>query len=255
MQYKYATEQFDYSDFSSGRVFYSLPGHPAFPVRLASEVFQRCLAHRAAIFGTATPCTLYDPCCGAAYHLSVLGLLHGEQIHALVGSDVDETAVALAARNLGLLHRDGLAARVRELSGLLERYGKQSHREALRSAAVFEQRLSERKPLDTKVFQASASDPKALLRCLPPKSIDIVFTDIPYGRHSWWQDPESSGSENPLGSMLDALPDVLSPSSIVAISSDKQQKARHAGYQRLEGFQVGKRRIVILKTLQASTQD
>ena len=46
MQYKFAKEQPDYSDLASGRVFYSLPGHPAFPVRLASEVFQRCLAHR-----------------------------------------------------------------------------------------------------------------------------------------------------------------------------------------------------------------
>src|SRR5436190_19725723 len=30
MQYKYAKEQLNYSDFASGKVFYSLPGHPLF---------------------------------------------------------------------------------------------------------------------------------------------------------------------------------------------------------------------------------
>jgi hypothetical protein len=49
--------------------------------------------------------------------------------------------------------------------------------------------------------------------------------------------------------MLDALLGILSPSSIVAIASDKQQKARHERFQRLEQFQVGKRRVVILKTI------
>src|SRR5678816_1175376 len=107
MQYQYAKERVDYSDLTSGRVFYSLPGHPAFPVRLASEIFQRCMAYRAAIYDAAGRCTLYDPCCGAAYHLSVLGFLHGEQIGEIIASDIDETALAAARRNLGLLHRDG----------------------------------------------------------------------------------------------------------------------------------------------------
>src|SRR5512147_836937 len=104
MQYKYETENQDYSDFASGRVFYSIPGHPAFPVRLASEIFQRCLAHRETIYQNSTPCTLYDPCCGTAYHLSVLGVLHGKHIHQIVGSDIDDKAIALARRNLGLLN-------------------------------------------------------------------------------------------------------------------------------------------------------
>src|SRR5512146_2476527 len=103
MQYKYAKEQQDYSDFSSGRVFYSLPGHPAFPVRLGSEIFQRCIAYRKAIHGNSAPCTLYDPCCGAAYHLSVLAYLHGESIREVIVSDIDKKAVELARRNLRLL--------------------------------------------------------------------------------------------------------------------------------------------------------
>jgi hypothetical protein len=133
MQYKYAKEQLDYTDLSSGRVFYSLPGHPAFPIRLTSEIFQRCLAHRETLYGISTPCSLYDPCCGAAYHLSVLAYLHGEQLREVIGSDIDEKAVARAKRNLGLLTMEGLNERIRELSGMYEQYGKDSHRETCRA--------------------------------------------------------------------------------------------------------------------------
>ena len=77
-----------------------------------------------------------------------------------------------------------------------------------------------------------------------PHSVAIVFTDVPYGQHSSWHD---SSERDPLWSMLDSLLAVLSPSSIVAVVSDKGQKATHEGYERIEAFQVGKRRITILK--------
>src|SRR5215208_6675514 len=112
MPYKYVKEQLDYSDLASGRVFYSLPGHPAFPIRLASEILQRCVAQREVIYKISTPCTLYDPCCGAAYHLSVLGYLHRDAIREVIASDVDEKAVALAERNLNLLNANGLGKRI-----------------------------------------------------------------------------------------------------------------------------------------------
>jgi 16S rRNA G966 N2-methylase RsmD len=248
MQYKFAKEQQDYSDFSSGRVFYSLPGHPAFPVRLASEIFQRCVAYRAAIYGITTPCTLYDPCCGAAYHLSVLAYLHRERIRTIIASDIDEKAVALAERNLGLLHRDGLEERIRELSAMFEQYGKESHREALKSASTLKEKLlTEKHPLETRVFQANATDTRAITNRVQPQSVDIVFTDVPYGWHSQWRDAEDLS--NPLRSMVDALLEILSTSSIVAVVSDKQQKAVHEQFQRLEQFRVGKRRVVILKPI------
>jgi 23S rRNA (guanine2535-N1)-methyltransferase len=248
MQYKHATEPLDSSDFSSGRVFYSLPGYPAFPVRLASEIFQRCLTHREAIYHISTPCTLYDPCCGAAYHLSVLGYLHGEHLREIIASDIDEKAVALAGRNLSLLHKDGLNRRIGEISEMLEQYGKESHREALQSASVLKKKLldlRERQVLKTKVFPASATDQSAITSQVAPQSVDIVFTDVPYGLHSQWRDVD--GSTIPLWSMLEALLGVLSASSIVAVSSNKQQKAVHEEFERLEQFQVGKRRVVILK--------
>jgi 16S rRNA G966 N2-methylase RsmD len=250
MQYKYAKDQLDYSDFSSGRVFYSLPGHPAFPVRLASEIFQRCAAQRKAIYGITTPCTIYDPCCGAAYHLSVLAFLHGEHIREVIASDIDEKAVALAQRNLSLLHRDGLDRRIREVSIMLEQYGKESHREALQSASTLRNRLTvlrENHRLKTSVFRGDDTDRNEISTHIRARSVDIVFTDVPYGQHSRWQAEDLNARSDPLNSMLDALQNIVSASSILAIASDKQQKISHEGYQRIEHFQVGKRRVVILK--------
>src|SRR5690349_20947717 len=107
MPYRYAQERPDYTDLASGRVFYSAAGRPAFPIRLASEALQRALALRATR-GLAGPVTLYDPCGGSAYHLTVLGFLHRPALQAVLASDVDPAAVALAERNLGLLSVAGL---------------------------------------------------------------------------------------------------------------------------------------------------
>ena len=250
MQYKFAKEQPDYSDFTSGRVFYSLPGHPAFPVRLASEIFQRCIASRERIYKDSTRCTLYDPCCGAAYHLSVLAYLHGEHIQEVIGSDIDGRAVAAAKRNLGLLSIAGLDQRIDEISNLFDRYEKESHKAALASGYTLKDRLSDLTQdhtLATKVFEANALDRETIIKNIQTKSVDVVFTDVPYGQHSQWHGSRSDEGLNPLRSMLNALFEVLSPSSIVAIVSDKQQKAFHKSYQRVEQFQIGKRRVMILK--------
>lgn len=252
MQYKYAREQADYSDFSSGRVFYSLPGYPAFPIRLASEIFQRCMGYRETSYGISSPCTLYDPCCGAAYHLSVLAYLHGEHIREVIASDIDERAVALAERNLGLLRTEGMDRRIEEIRNMIEQYGKASHQDAMQSALVLREKLSSLRhthPLEIRLFQSSAADGKRILDNILPHSVDIVLTDVPYGRHSQWQNFERSVPSNPLVSMLAALRAVLSPASIVAIIADKGQKASHDGYKRLEQFQIGKRRVMIFKPI------
>jgi len=251
MQYKYVKKQLDYSDFASGRVFYSLPGHPAFPIRLASEIFQRCVANRETIYKNSTRCTLYDPCCGAAYHLSVLAYLHREHIREAIGSDIDEKAVAVANQNLGLLSVAGLDKRIGEISKLFELYNKDSHRDALASAYVLKDRISasaREHPLTTNVFQASATDGQAISKNIKTKSVDIVFTDIPYGQHSHWRGLNANKADLPW-LMLNALIDLLSTPSIVAIVSDKQQKVSHASFQRVEQFQIGKRQVVLLKPI------
>ena len=133
MPYRFATERTDHSDFASGRVFRSLPGRTAFPVRLADELFQRCLALRPPDLRDA-PVALYDPVCGGATLLCTLALLHWPSIRQIVASDADPEAVALAGRNLALLTPDGIAERRREIASLHAEYGKDSHAEALESA-------------------------------------------------------------------------------------------------------------------------
>jgi 23S rRNA (guanine2535-N1)-methyltransferase len=244
MEYKYATEHANYADLSSGSVFYSLPGHPAFPVRLASEIYQRCLAWRGQ--GSA-PCTIFDPCCGAAYHISVIAYLHWDSVCRVICSDIDEKAVSLAERNLGLLTPAGMERRSREISAMVHLYGKDSHKSALKSLTGMQEqvtRLSAVRPIQTHVFRANATQAASLREGLQDVAIDIVFTDIPYGKHSDWEETQA---QNPAGEMLEALYEFLSPKSIVAIASDKLQRATNKKYQRLEKFQLGKRHVVILK--------
>lgn len=244
MQYKFVTEQSDYTDLASGRVFHSLSGHPAFPVRLASEILQRCQAVRVACGGVG-PCVLYDPCCGAGYALSVLGCLHREMFSEVIGSDVDERAVTLAAQNLSLLNPAGLDQRIAQLQQLFAAYGKPSHAEALTSAATLRERIISFAPLPVHAFCANATDTSAMAAGLRGSKADIVFADIPYGQHSQWQ----GAGDSPAQAMLTALIPLLSPASVIAIASDKQQKISHVQYQRIEHFQLGKRRVVILRAI------
>jgi 23S rRNA (guanine2535-N1)-methyltransferase len=242
MEYIFATERSNYADLASGRVFYSLPGHPAFPIRLASEIYQRCLAY---LNKGRSPCTLYDPCCGAAYHLAVIAYLHWDSVFRLICSDTDAKAVQLAGRNLGLLTPAGMERRAREISAMVNLYDKASHKDALTSIQTLLQQiicLTNVRPLKTHVFQADATDPAGLAEGLQGSQIDIVFTDIPYGQHSQWV---TSSTEDPAWAMLEALRSVLTLDSIVAISADKDQKIAHPGYQRIEKLKLGKRQVVI----------
>lgn len=248
MPYKFAIERPDYSNLASGRVFYSLPGYPAFPIRLASEIFQRCLAHFQPANPEARP-VIYDPFCGAAYHLTTLAYLHRTKIGAIIASDIDPEAAQLAERNLALLTIEGLDRRMRELADMREKYGKASHEAALESARFLRGAVSEMErmhPIPTRVFQADAADGRTLLDHLRDTKVDIVFTDVPYGRHSGWQGGLRD-APNPVAGMLDALWNCMAPSGLVAVASDKGQRISHEKYRRIERFQVGKRQVVILK--------
>jgi hypothetical protein len=244
MEYKFATGRTNYTDLASGHVFYSLPGHPAFPIRLASEIYQRCLAWRGQASG---PCTIYDPCCGAAYHLSVIAYLHWDSVYRVICSDIDEKAVQLAERNLSLLTPDGMERRSREISAMVHLYNKESHKCALESIIRMQEQvnvLTAVRPMQTHVFQANATEAASLREGLRDTIIDLLLTDIPYKQHSKW---EGTQAPDPIWAMLEALFEFLSPHSIVAIASDKLQKASHEKYKRLEKFQLGKRKVIILQ--------
>jgi 23S rRNA (guanine2535-N1)-methyltransferase len=244
MEYKFAIERSNYADLASGNVFYSLPGHPAFPIRLASEVYQRCLAWRGM---ENSPCTIYDPCCGAAYHLCVVAYLHWDSICQVICSDIDEKSIQVAERNLSLLTPAGMERRSREISAMVRLYDKESHKGALESITHMHEQvnlLTAVRPIQTQVFRANATSTADLREGLQDSVIDIVFTDIPHGRHSQWQ---QTPAFNPVRAMLAALLEFMTPNGIVAIASDKFQKITHEKYQRLGMVQIGKRQIVFLR--------
>jgi tRNA G10 N-methylase Trm11 len=225
-------------------VLYSQPGFPAFPVRLASEMFQRAAAHLPA---PAEGLTLYDPTCGGAYHLTALGFLFGERIRAIIASDADENALALARRNLSLLTEEGLARREAEIRQMVAEFGKQSHVDALRSLEALRAIRRNYPTINTQVFQANALDPVALAAGLNEAKVDLVISDVPYGNLSGWQEDENAASSPPIVQMLDALRGNLWQQSLVAIAADKKQKITHPAYRRVEKFQVGKRQVAILQ--------
>jgi len=174
MPYRFVKERQDYSDYSSGRVLYGLPRHPAFPVRLASEIFQRCIAFREAQ-GVTGPCVLYDPCCGGAYHLSTLGYLHWNAIDEIIGSDVDREILSIAERNLSLLTVEGLDRRMTEISEMLVQYKKASHAAALKSTEKLRHRLLklvETHQIAVRLFVADITDGQAVHEKLVGKKND-----------------------------------------------------------------------------------
>lgn len=250
MPYRFALEDRDYTDFASGRVLFSQPGRPVFPVRLANEIFLRGMSRREPQ-GAGGPVTLYDPCCGSAYHLSVLGFLHGKVIRKLIGSDVDESVLTVARRNLGLLSEAGLDRRVAELNFLFDQYGKESHAGALESAARLKVLLREqaREELPGRVFTADALDPDSVARGLAGEPVDLVVSDLPYGRLSNWQGAGSAGGEpfDPVARLLGSLLPVLSPGAVVALACDKGRRIGHAGYRVIEKFRIGLRQVVLLR--------
>jgi len=226
MRYRFVRERENYEDYASGRVFVGMPGNPTFPVRLASEVLQRCAAiHRAE--GHRGPFRVYDPCCGAAYHLVVIGYL-----------------LSLA----------GLERRMADLADMRAAFGKRSHAEAVASAARLRTRLLacpvQQHP-ETRLFQADATDQAALTRELRGEALDIVFTDVPYGWRSAWriETRDVSPDTTVLRLMLESLLGSVSGRTLLAVATDKAQNIAHEGYERLQRLRAGKRQIAILRPL------
>lgn len=243
MQYRFARDGADYSDFASGAVLHSTPGRPAFPVRLASELFQRAYTLWA---GEAEPrpCVLYDPCCGTGYLLTVVTLLHGQVIGYVVGSDVDRTALELAFRNLGLLTPQGMRERLEALSENVRRFGKDSHRGAVESAERLLHRVEQRSvegSTPIRLFQADVLDPAQVAAGLGGTPVDIVLTDTPYGTATSWIAADPTDGDSVIARMLASLRPAMAPRSIVVTVQPRGVRPKALGYRRVQRFRSGHR--------------
>ncbi|MEM6347338.1 MAG: hypothetical protein AAF927_25835 [Bacteroidota bacterium] len=234
MEYLFAPKR-NYEDYSSGRVIYHKSGLSTFPVRLASEVFMRC----AAFLPETSSLRLYDPMCGEAYLLTTIGMLHADQISKIYASDISQDALDFAIKNLDLLTKTGLQKRKSELEGLFEQYGKWSHQQAIEACERI--LAAQTRELDAQLFQADILGETPLENA--QFKADIVITDVPYGSMVGW----SSSIENPIDHLLKKLLAVIERQSVVAVISDKAQKASSPLYQRLKLLKAGKRRVEILR--------
>jgi 23S rRNA (guanine2535-N1)-methyltransferase len=239
-QYQFTTNK-NFEDYSSGRVLYGVTGSTNFPVRLASEIFQRA-KYYIREQGTNGPYTIYDPFCGAAYSLTVLGLLHGTDIKSIYTSDVDENILEVAKKNLSLLTQKGLDNRAKELGSLFDTYHKDSHKEALDSVTKLSKLiLNQEIAVHTYLYNV-------LEETKPPfdlSIVDLIIADVPYGKLAQWQG--AKGDINPTQQFLDTIKRYASPKTLVVISMDKKQKATYEGYSKIKPFQIGTRKILFLK--------
>lgn len=233
-------EKENYEDYSSGRVLYGAPMATNFPVSLTLEIYKRCSDYLIEN-GNSGPYTIYDPFCGVAYSLTVLGFFYGENIKQIIASDVDKTILEFANKNLSLLTTKGIDNRIKELNRFIEEYNKNSHREALMSA---EKLKNKSKELHIKIIEFKHN----ILSNIPlPKSvnkIDMIITDLPYGKLTKWEG--ISGEIDPAQEFLNKIKNRLKKNSIIAIVFNKQQKFLHEGFNKVKGFKVGKRKVLIL---------
>jgi 23S rRNA G2445 N2-methylase RlmL len=249
MVYRFAQERLDYHDFAAGTVFHASPGHPAFPVRLTSEIFQRCMDIRKRE-GLTGRCSVYDPCCGGGYLLASLAFLHWADIQTIYASDADPRILETARRNLNLLNPDGLQQRIEQIESMIGQFDKLSHREAHQSAHRLKAHLlKDYKSHSIAVHTFTANVITDTLTDDVATPIDMVITDIPYGNRSEWSGLPHDAIHEPAWYLLQSLLNILPIHAVVAIASNKQQKIAHERYQRIEHFQIGKRRVVILKPI------
>lgn len=242
MSYKFATENINYEDYSSGRVLYNQHGTTSFPVRLTSEIFQRC-TNILKQDGNLGPYYIYDPCCGGAYLLTTIGYLFGEDISKIYGSDVDTTVLELAKKNLSLLTEEGLKNRTEQIRQMFSEYGKESHNEALQSSLKLMNTIKHMSHcIDINCFTSDATKPNNINKIDP---IDIVITDLPYGEIVDWIG--SSNEDEAIFNLLDNMLTKLSNNAVVAIVSRKKVTINHPKYKRVDHFKIGKRQIILLR--------
>jgi hypothetical protein len=209
-KYKFTETKKNYKDYSNGKVIYGVPKATNFPVRLASEIFQRCTEYLIKK-GKSVPYTIYDPLCGTGYTLTVLGFLHGSSIRTIFASDSDKAALEFANKNLSLLNTEGIDNRIHELEKFIQDYNKISHKEALESAQRLKSKIQSLS-IKTEIFQFNILTDTDLPKQV--SEIDLVMADVPYGKLAQWHSMKEES--NPIKICLDKIKIRLSSIAIVA---------------------------------------
>ena len=218
------------SKLASGHVLYGKAGIPNFPVRLANEIFRRCLSYSE----KKEKIKLYDCCCGGAYLATVLGMCNSEVISEIYVSDINNCMLQIANRNLRLLTHQGLIDRYEELKELYNEYKKLSHFEALEDCKILYKEL--RNDIKYKIFENDIMKEIAF-----KEQVDIILTDVPYGNMCEWQGEKKV-------SFMENLSCISHSNTIVAIISDKNQIIEYSeNWVCIEKKHIGKRKFTILK--------
>ncbi len=230
----------NYEDYSSGRVLYGAPMATNFPVGLTLDIYRKC-SEQLIKNGNSGPYVIYDPFCGVAYSLTVLGFFNGENIKKIIASDVDKTMLEFAHKNLSLLTKKGIDIRIKELKRFIQDYNKNSHEEALISAEKLKI-ISNELTTEIKEFQYNILSDIQLPKFV--NKIDMIITDLPYGKLTNWEGVDRE--INPTQQFLNKIKDRLKKNSVVVIVSNKQQKVIYEGFNKVKSFKVGKRKIIML---------
>ncbi|AOS62787.1 rRNA methyltransferase [Actinoalloteichus hymeniacidonis] len=250
MPYRFAVEQTDHADLAGGAVLRSAPGLPAFPVRLATELFARAAAR----LPGGAELTMWDPLCGSGYLLTVLGLLHRGELGAVLGSDVDERATEVATANLALLTSAGLRARAGRLHEQAAEFDKPAYALAAEAAGrLAGLLLAGGGDLRAEVRRADALDPDALggvVEGFPP--VDLVLADLPYGEQTRWRGEHGAAAE-PQARLLRALRPNLPDHAVLVLVDRSRKVVLPAGLRPLERFRIGTRSAVLLRAADLPT--
>lgn len=239
MAYRYALTRESYADFSGG-VLHSAPGFPQFPVRLASEMFQRALA-----LVPASTARVWDPCCGSGHLLTTLAFLHRRDISGVLGTDLDPAALILAQKNLDLLSEHGMDARSEELRARAERLGKPAYLDAAAAAQRLARRLAERGgALPHGVAQADVFNPAQLRRALEGQRPNLVITDVPYGEQTSWDGPDGAAG---VEGMLRSLEEVLDNGTVIAVATRGRKVRLDGACRPIASFRIGTRAMVFCR--------
>src|SRR5262249_16012133 len=152
--------------------------------------------------------------------------------------------IPLATRNLSLLTLVGVDARIAQMAQLYEQFGKPSHAQALESARrlrALVQHYQQLHPMQNRHFLANALRAADLRSHVAGGSVDLIMTDLPYGQRTSWVAGESPAVVgDPVWQLLEALRALVVPTTVIALTSLKQDYIAHESYERLEQWRIGK---------------